>query len=75
MNIFGGIMRCGTIATGVVAAARKCISPVPLVVRMKGTSEDLGKKILVESVFPSSLPTPLGPTRQPDRRHGQVRSV
>ena len=52
VNIFGGIMRCDTIATGVVAAAREVNLSVPLVVRMKGTNEDLGKKILADSGLP-----------------------
>jgi succinyl-CoA synthetase beta subunit len=52
VNIFGGIMKCDTIATGVVAAARETNIPVPLVVRMKGTNEDLGKKILKDSGLP-----------------------
>ncbi|MBL8395330.1 MAG: ADP-forming succinate--CoA ligase subunit beta [Candidatus Accumulibacter sp.] len=52
VNIFGGIMRCDTIATGVVAAARVTHLSVPLVVRMKGTNEDIGKKILSESGLP-----------------------
>ena len=52
VNIFGGIMKCDTIATGVVAAAREVKLAVPLVVRMKGTNEDLGKKILKESGLP-----------------------
>jgi succinyl-CoA synthetase beta subunit len=52
VNIFGGIMKCDTIAAGVVAAARETKLPVPLVVRMKGTNEDLGKKILKESGLP-----------------------
>ena len=52
VNIFGGIMKCDTIATGVVAAARETHLSVPLVVRMKGTNEDLGKKILKESGLP-----------------------
>ncbi|MCL2831516.1 MAG: ADP-forming succinate--CoA ligase subunit beta [Betaproteobacteria bacterium] len=52
VNIFGGIMRCDTIATGVVAAAREVHLSVPLVVRMKGTNEDLGKQILKESGLP-----------------------
>jgi len=52
VNIFGGIMKCDTIATGVVAAAKEVNLSVPLVVRMKGTNEDLGKKILVESGLP-----------------------
>ncbi|MBI4756466.1 MAG: ADP-forming succinate--CoA ligase subunit beta [Betaproteobacteria bacterium] len=52
VNIFGGIMRCDTIAEGVVAAAREVHLAVPLVVRMKGTNEDVGKKILAESGLP-----------------------
>ncbi|MBI2313093.1 MAG: ADP-forming succinate--CoA ligase subunit beta [Betaproteobacteria bacterium] len=52
VNIFGGIMRCDTIAEGVVAAAREVHLSVPLVVRMKGTNEDIGKKILAESGLP-----------------------
>jgi len=52
VNIFGGIMRCDTIADGVVSAAREVKLSVPLVVRMKGTNEDLGKKILAESGLP-----------------------
>ncbi len=52
VNIFGGIMKCDTIATGVVVAARETKIPVPLVVRMKGTNEDLGKKILKDSGLP-----------------------
>ncbi len=52
VNIFGGIMRCDTIATGVVVAARETHLAVPLVVRMKGTNEDIGKKILSDSGLP-----------------------
>ena len=52
VNIFGGIMKCDTIATGIVAAAREVQLNVPLVVRMKGTNEDLGRKILAESGLP-----------------------
>ncbi|MEW5889660.1 MAG: ADP-forming succinate--CoA ligase subunit beta [Pseudomonadota bacterium] len=52
VNIFGGIMRCDTIATGVVAAAKEVHLSVPLVVRMKGTNEELGKQILKESGLP-----------------------
>jgi len=52
VNIFGGIMKCDTIAEGVVAAARETRLAVPLVVRMKGTNEDLGKKILKDSGLP-----------------------
>lgn len=52
VNIFGGIMRCDVIATGVVEAAKQVDLKVPLVVRMKGTNEDLGKTILIESGLP-----------------------
>jgi len=52
VNIFGGIMKCDTIANGVVTAAREVKLNVPLVVRMKGTNEDLGKQILKESGLP-----------------------
>jgi succinyl-CoA synthetase beta subunit len=52
VNIFGGIMKCDTIATGIVAAAREVQLKVPLVVRMKGTNEELGRKILAESGLP-----------------------
>jgi len=52
VNIFGGIMKCDTIASGVVAAAREVKLSVPLVVRMKGTNEDLGRKILQDSGLP-----------------------
>jgi succinyl-CoA synthetase beta subunit len=52
VNIFGGIMKCDTIAAGVVAAAREVKLAVPLVVRMKGTNEELGKKILKDSGLP-----------------------
>jgi succinyl-CoA synthetase beta subunit len=45
-------MKCDTIATGVVAAAREVNLKVPLVVRMKGTNEDLGKQILEDSGLP-----------------------
>jgi succinyl-CoA synthetase beta subunit len=52
VNIFGGIMRCDVIAEGVVAASKAVSLKVPLVVRMKGTNEALGKKILADSGLP-----------------------
>jgi succinyl-CoA synthetase beta subunit len=52
VNIFGGIMKCDTIATGVITACRAVNLNVPLVVRMKGTNEELGKKMLAESGLP-----------------------
>jgi succinyl-CoA synthetase beta subunit len=51
INIFGGILRCDTLATGVVAAARELAIKVPIVVRMEGTNVELGQKILLESGF------------------------
>jgi succinyl-CoA synthetase beta subunit len=51
INIFGGILRCDTLATGVVAAARELGIKVPIVVRMEGTNVELGRKILLESGF------------------------
>ena len=52
VNIFGGIMKCDTIANGVITAVRETHLSVPLVVRMKGTNEELGKKLLRESGLP-----------------------
>jgi succinyl-CoA synthetase beta subunit len=52
VNIFGGIMKCDTIATGVIAACKAVNLSVPLVVRMKGTNEVEGKKLLAESGLP-----------------------
>ena len=52
VNIFGGIMKCDTIADGVIQACKAVNLNVPLVVRMKGTNEDLGKKMLAESGLP-----------------------
>jgi len=49
INIFGGILRCDTLATGVVAAARDLNVQAPIVVRMEGTNVELGRQILMES--------------------------
>jgi succinyl-CoA synthetase beta subunit len=49
VNIFGGIMKCDTIAEGVIAAAREVHLSVPLVVRLEGTNVELGRKLLDES--------------------------
>ena len=51
INIFGGILRCDTLATGVVAAARDLDIKVPIVVRMEGTNVEEGRRILKESGF------------------------
>ena len=52
VNIFGGIMRCDVIAEGVIVASKAVSLKVPLVVRMKGTNEQIGKKMLAESGLP-----------------------
>jgi len=49
INIFGGILRCDVLATGVVNAARDLGIKVPIVVRMEGTNVEMGQKILAES--------------------------
>ncbi len=49
INIFGGIMKCDTIANGVVAAVREVGLEVPLVVRLEGTNVELGRRIIDES--------------------------
>ncbi len=51
INIFGGILRCDTLANGVVAAARDLAVKVPIVIRMEGTNVELGRQILLESGF------------------------
>ena len=52
VNIFGGIMRCDVIAEGVITACKAVNLSVPLVVRMKGTNEELGKQMLADSGLP-----------------------
>ena len=49
VNILGGIMRCDTIAEGIIAAARETNIGVPLIVRLEGTNVEQGKKLLAES--------------------------
>jgi succinyl-CoA synthetase beta subunit len=51
INIFGGILRCDTLANGVVAAARDLNIKIPIVIRMEGTNVELGRQILNESGF------------------------
>jgi succinyl-CoA synthetase beta subunit len=51
INVFGGILRCDRLATGVVEAARDLNIQVPIVVRMEGTNVELGRKILLDSGF------------------------
>ncbi|CAM6114995.1 unnamed protein product [Calypogeia fissa] len=52
VNIFGGIMKCDIIASGIVGAAKQVALDVPLIVRLEGTNVDLGKTILKESGMP-----------------------
>src|SRR6185436_3144033 len=49
INIFGGILRCDTLATGVVSATRELNVQVPIVVRMEGTNVEQGRTILRDS--------------------------
>jgi succinyl-CoA synthetase beta subunit len=49
INVFGGILRCDRLATGVVAAAKELDVKVPIVVRMEGTNVEMGRQILLES--------------------------
>ncbi len=64
VNIFGGIMKCDTIAAGVIAAVKQVGLKVPLVVRLEGTNVELGSKMLAES----------GLARDHRRRHGRRRA-
>ena len=64
VNIFGGIMKCDTIATGVVQAAKQVSLNVPLVVRLEGTNVDLGKKILADSGLPIISASDMGDAAQ-----------
>jgi len=52
VNIFGGIMKCDTVANGVISAAKEVNLSVPLVVRLRGTNEELGRQILANSGLP-----------------------
>jgi len=52
VNIFGGIMKCDTIAEGVIAAVRESGLDIPLVVRLAGTNVELGKQLLQDSGLP-----------------------
>ena len=49
INIFGGILRCDTLANGVISAARELEIKIPVVVRMEGTNVELGQQLLKES--------------------------
>jgi succinyl-CoA synthetase beta subunit len=64
VNIFGGIMRCDTIAEGVIAASRTVGLNVPLVVRMKGTNEEIGRKMLAASGLPIISANTMGEAAQ-----------
>ncbi len=49
VNIFGGIMRCDIIATGIITAVKEVGMTIPVVVRLEGTNVELGKQMLRES--------------------------
>jgi succinyl-CoA synthetase beta subunit len=49
VNIFGGIMRCDIVATGIISAVKEVSMTIPVVVRLEGTNVDLGKQMLRES--------------------------
>lgn len=49
INIFGGILRCDTLAHGLIEAVKKLKVNIPIVIRMEGTNVDIGKKMLLES--------------------------
>lgn len=55
VNIFGGIMHCDIIAKGIIATFKCVILQIPLIVRMKGTNEEIGKKLLLSSALPIIL--------------------
>jgi len=59
VNVFGGMMRCNSIAEGIVGAAREVGLDRPLVVRLEGTNVELGRKILQESGLPIITATTL----------------
>jgi succinyl-CoA synthetase beta subunit len=59
INIFGGILRCDTLANGVIQAAKETKLSVPLVVRMEGTNVEEGRRLLKESGLPMTTATTL----------------
>ncbi len=71
VNIFGGIMKCDTIAAALLAAYDELDFRVPLVVRLEGTNVELGKKLIKESG--RKIVTADGPDRRrpESRRRGQ----
>eukprot|EP00698_Gefionella_okellyi_P017343 TRINITY_DN5055_c0_g1_i1.p1 TRINITY_DN5055_c0_g1~~TRINITY_DN5055_c0_g1_i1.p1 ORF type:complete len:317 (-),score=96.17 TRINITY_DN5055_c0_g1_i1:58-1008(-) len=52
VNIFGGIMKCDIIASGIISAAKEVALDVPLVVRLQGTNQEAGRKLLLQSGLP-----------------------
>lgn len=46
INIFGGVTHCDTVANGIIEAKKRVGIEVPIVVRLSGVNEDLGRKIL-----------------------------
>jgi succinyl-CoA synthetase beta subunit len=64
VNIFGGIMKCDTIAQGILIAAKQVNLQVPLVVRLEGTNVELGRKLLKESGLAITTATDLDDAAQ-----------
>jgi succinyl-CoA synthetase beta subunit len=64
VNVFGGMMRCNSIAEGIVGAAREVGLDRPLVVRLEGTNVQLGREILEQSGLPIITATTLADAAQ-----------
>jgi succinyl-CoA synthetase beta subunit len=79
VNIFGGIMKCDTIAEGVIAAVKEVGLKVPLVVRLEGTNVELGKKILARQGRPDrgfpNCPGVITPRVPPGARSESCRGI
>jgi succinyl-CoA synthetase beta subunit len=64
VNIFGGIMRCDIIASGIVAAIKETQLRLPLIVRLEGTNAELGRRIILESGLPIATATTMADAAQ-----------
>jgi succinyl-CoA synthetase beta subunit len=73
INIFGGILRCDVLATGVVAAAKDLQLKVPVVVRMEGTNVELGQQILKTALKRSSRSPGVRDERSRQRKNAPAR--
>ena len=75
INIFGGILRCDVLAAGVIAAVKELGVPVPIVIRMKGTNVEEGKKMLAESGLNFTTADTMGEGADHRRRAGRRGSL